>query len=257
MKYETDYTIFVIGFAVSVKGGDSLKPKILIKLVIDFSMTILLLCQMAYLLIGETIHEWTGSIMFVLFLLHNILNRKWYRNVFKGNYPIMRIFQTIINVLLIFSMIGLMISGIMLSRVVFAFLPIEGGMSFARTLHMLAAYWGFILMSIHLGLHWRMILGVIRKVFGNRKQTEKAKWVLRGSTVFFCGMGIYAFQKNHIADYLFIKSQFVFFDTEQLLILFFAENLAMMILWAGITYYVVQMIQKMEIRKKGEEKWKN
>ena len=30
----------------------------------DLAMTVLLLCQMAWLLIGETTHEWTGTAMF-------------------------------------------------------------------------------------------------------------------------------------------------------------------------------------------------
>lgn len=60
----------------------------------------------------------------------------------------------LLNVLLLAAMIGLMVSGVILSRVVFDFLPISGGTGFARTLHMLASYWGFIFMSLHLGLHW-------------------------------------------------------------------------------------------------------
>ena len=44
-----------------------------------------------------------------------------------------------------------------MSRVVFSFFSIEGGMGFARLLHMAAAYWGFFLMSAHLGLHWAMV----------------------------------------------------------------------------------------------------
>ena len=47
----------------------------MVKMGIDLAMTVLLLCQMSYLLIGETAHEWMGTAMFVLFLLHHALNR--------------------------------------------------------------------------------------------------------------------------------------------------------------------------------------
>ncbi len=47
-----------------------------IKMGIDLVMTILLLCQMAYMLIGETAHEWLGTAMFLLFIFHHIVNRK-------------------------------------------------------------------------------------------------------------------------------------------------------------------------------------
>lgn len=49
-------------------------------------------------------------------------------------------------------------SGIRLSRYVFIFLPGLGSAATARRLHMLASYWGLLLMSFHLGLNWGMVL---------------------------------------------------------------------------------------------------
>lgn len=227
--------------------------KTMIKMGIDLIMTVLLLCQMAYMLIGETAHEWMGAAMFILFILHHILNWRWHRNLAKGRYTGFRILQVIVNFLVFVCMIGLMVSGMIMSREVFAFLPIEGGMGFARILHMQAAYWGFILMSIHLGLHWGMIMGMARKVSGIQKASVARTWVLRGLALLICGFGIYAFLKHHIADYLFLRSQFVFFDMRQPLILFFGEYLAMMGLWVCIAYYAVSLLQKRS-GKKGRSK---
>ena len=216
----------------------------MLKMCIDFVMTVVLLCQMAYMLIGETAHEWMGTALFLLFILHHILNWRWYKNLSAGKYSAVRILQTIVDFLVLFSMIGLMISGIMMSREVFAFLPIGGGMGFARILHMLTAYWGFIFMSIHLGLHWGMIMGMIRKLSGTSKIVPVRTWILRVLAVIICCFGIYSFFKHNIADYLFVRSQFVFFDLEQPLILFFGEYLAMMGLWVCIAYYAVRLISK-------------
>lgn len=212
-------------------------------------MTVLLLCQMAYMLIGETAHEWIGTVMFALFILHHILNVKWYRNLIRGRYTVLRTVQTLVNFLLLFSMIGLMVSGIMMSREVFAFLSIDGGMGFARILHMLAAYWGFVLMSVHLGFHWGMVIGMVRKV-SKRNQTSKSRtWFLRALALLLCGTGIYAFLKNDLASYMLLKNQFVFFDMEQPLLLFFAEYIAMMGLWACIAYYAGRAFQRLSARK--------
>ena len=41
-----------------------------------------------------------------------------------------------LDLLLLLAMIGLMVSGILLSNHVFAFIDLHGGMSFARLLHM-------------------------------------------------------------------------------------------------------------------------
>lgn len=50
------------------------------------------------------------------------------------------------------DMIALPVSGILMSRHVFAFLEVVSGMALARTIHLLASYWGLILMSFHAGL---------------------------------------------------------------------------------------------------------
>ena len=145
-----------------------MKPKMVLKLVVDMIMTILLFLLMAYLLVGETVHEWMGLAMFILFIFHHALNWKWYRNLFRGKYTPLRIWQTVLNILLLAAMIALMVSGIILSREVFDFLDISGGMGIARTIHMLASYWGFLFMSMHLGLHWSMVMGMIRRAAGIR-----------------------------------------------------------------------------------------
>lgn len=53
-----------------------MKPKMIGKITVDLGMTILLMLLMAFELIGRTAHEWIGAGMFVLFILHHILNRK-------------------------------------------------------------------------------------------------------------------------------------------------------------------------------------
>ncbi len=49
-----------------------------IQLIIDITMAVLLPLLMAYSLIGEAFHEVVGTAIFVLFIVHHILNRKWY-----------------------------------------------------------------------------------------------------------------------------------------------------------------------------------
>lgn len=108
---------------------------------------------MGYQFWGEKAHEWAGMGIFILFLVHHILNLGWYKNLLKGNYPPFRIFQIVINVLALVSMLVLMYSSVILSRYVFSFLPIENGLALARRLHILGSHWGFLLMSLHIGLH--------------------------------------------------------------------------------------------------------
>lgn len=51
-----------------------MKPKQILKIITDIAMTAILLLLMAYSLVGEAVHEWLGIGMFVLFILHHVLN---------------------------------------------------------------------------------------------------------------------------------------------------------------------------------------
>lgn len=51
-----------------------MKTKSRVKIIVDLCMAIALLLLMAQALIGEVAHEWIGSGMFVLVIVHNILN---------------------------------------------------------------------------------------------------------------------------------------------------------------------------------------
>jgi len=62
------------------------KHNTMIKRIVDACMTVLLLCQMAYQVTGEVLHEWIGMGMTALVVIHQILNRKWYCAIFKGKY---------------------------------------------------------------------------------------------------------------------------------------------------------------------------
>lgn len=214
-----------------------MKKKQICRIVIDLLMTVLLLFLMARQITGDSAHEWLGAGMFVLWIAHHILNRKWYGRLFKGKYRPVRILQAVMNAALFCSMLGLMISGLILSREVFAFLPISGGIAFARSLHIVSAFWGFVLMALHFGLHWNRMLGVIRKVTGP-VSSKRMRIFLRMIAALIAGYGAYAFLKNQLLSYMFLTSHFVFFDYEKPVPLFFAEYMAMMWLFVFLAYYV-------------------
>lgn len=83
-----------------------MKQNTILKIVVDIGMTVMLLFLMTYELIGEAAHEWLGIGMFVLFIIHHILNRKWSRSVFKGKYTLFRIWQTVLVIGILFTMVG-------------------------------------------------------------------------------------------------------------------------------------------------------
>ena len=119
-----------------------MKPKTILKLAADIFMTLALFFLMGYHLWGEALHEWVGAGMFLLFIAHHFLNGYWHKTLFQGKYTPLRVFTLCIDLLVLASMLAQMYSGIVMSRYVFDFLPPIGGMSLARRLHILGAYWG-------------------------------------------------------------------------------------------------------------------
>lgn len=145
-----------------------MRSKQIVKIAVDIAMTAVLLLLMTYELIGQVFHELLGIIMFVLFILHHILNSRWIKNLIRGEYTALRTLQTVLVVSVLLSMAGSIFSGVVLSRHIFSFLPFGNGLSFARNMHMLSAYWGFVFMSLHLGFHWNMMMGMAKRLTKNR-----------------------------------------------------------------------------------------
>ena len=135
-----------------------------------------------------------------------------------------------------------------MSRYVFDFLPSIGGMSLARRLHILGAYWGFLLMNLHLGLHWNMILGMSRKAIDirNKSKIRSTIALLAGSVV--AGYGVQSFIRRDFPIYLLLKSEFVFFDYNESKILFTIDYLSLMGLCIFIAHYCAKIIRR--LRKK-------
>lgn len=228
-----------------------MKPKAIIKLSVDILMTLALLFLMGYHLWGDVLHEWVGAGMLLLFIAHHILNGYWHKSLFKGKYNTMRILTLCIDILVLVSMLAQMYSGIVMSRYVFDFLPPIGGMSLARRLHILGAYWGYILMSLHLGLHWNMILGMSRKAIGIKTKSKIRSIIAFIAGLMIAGYGVWSFISRDFSTYLFLKSEFVFLNYEELKILFYIDYLALMGFCIFMSHYITKMIQK--LRKKSEE----
>lgn len=154
-----------------------------------------------------------------------------------------RILQTLIAVLVLLTMRVQMFSGITLSKYVFSFIHIDGLTSVARMMHMLGVYWGFVLISLHLGLHRHL---VISKMKIKLKKSSKAKQMMFAFPSFIlAAYGIYAFISRGLADYMFLKNQFVFFDFTKPLILFFIDYLAIMALFVFVGYYCSKLIMRL------------
>ncbi len=206
--------------------------------IVDIVMTLLLLMSMTYELIGYVfeelfgidgyeygalIHEYIGTAFILLVMFHLWLNRRWLMNIFHGHYNAARSILVCSDIILIVDIFFILLSGLMMSRVL-GFESDEGmGMSFARTAHMLASYWGYVIMSFHAGLHIRNFPKIL---------------------IIPMLYGCYAFVKRQIYEYMFLITEFVFFDFEEPLIYFVIDYIAVMILFMSLGFYSMKLCRR-------------
>ena len=234
-----------------------------IRIIIDISMTVLLPLLMAYSLIGETFHEVVGTLIFVLFIVHHIINRKWYGALFtpkrtgemssghfyrKGKYNTRRIFQTALDMLLLVFMFLQPISGILMSKHLYTFLPALPISAQARRIHMMLAYWGYVLLCIHAGTHLAVPL---RKLFMKSKRIFAAVCAVSSCiSVYGCA----AFIKRGFPGYMSGSTLFAFFDYSEPRVFFFLDYLAIMILFMMTGCLAVYGLSKINRKRKAGER---
>lgn len=214
------------------------------RIIIDVLMYIIFIVLMGHHITENKIHEILGIVMFILFIIHNLLNIKFYKTIFKGKYNLKRLFLTSIDVLLLICFIGTIISSINISSDVFNSLKIQTK-SWGLKLHMLSTSWGFIMMSIHLGLHLNQLLNKINTKM--KKSTFEYIYYLLFMVLII--YGIYSFIKqNYISD-MFVLSPFKAYNFDESPIVFYLHTCGSSLCISLIIY----LINNFKIKNRKEE----
>ena len=109
---------------------------------------------------------------------------------------------------------------------------------------MAVSHWGFVLMALHLGLHWGMFMGLAKKAF-KLKQPSRACKIL--FPILGAGIAIYGlivFIRRDLLTYMLVRTQFVFLDFGESIPLFYLDHLAMMGTFVFLAYYVSKLLRK-------------
>lgn len=209
--------------------------------ILDAVMVLVMPVLMAYSLVGEAFHEWMGVAITIAFLVHHILNYHWIKGISKGHYSVSRFVNLVVNLLLAIVMVLLPLSGILMSRHVLASWRVASLTGTARMVHLLTSYWGYLLMSFHIGLHGSSIKACLPK---RKRRFAVYRAVAYLGLALVCSYGIYAFIHRNLAEYLFLKTQFVFFDYSEPVALFLLDYLSIMVLVACIGYALICLLRR-------------
>ena len=224
-----------------------MKKSTVVKRIIDVALTVTLLLLMAFQVTEQLAHEWLGITMFALTIVHQILNRKFYAAIFKGKYSPLRVFQLIANVLLLLSFVCTALSGMMMSRFATPFMNGILPSSVVRQGHLALSHWSFVLMGLHLGLHF----GIVTSRMKNRTVKIVLGIVMTGISVY----GFYLFFKSDMLNYMLFKNPFAFLDYSKQWWLVILENLAMLLAWGFAAYLLSLFMRSITKKEKRKAAW--
>ena len=200
---------------------------------LDILMTLLSIILMGGTMFfpDDRVHQICGISLIVNWVVHVVLNRRWYGSLFKGNYQPYRIMQIIVNLGVLICALLLMISGLLMAW----FIPadwVDGALEFARITHLLASHWYYIFISFHIGLHGAMLAGKM-KIHG---------FVPRIICILISLYGIYAFIIRGVWKYMLGLQQFFFFDFNRGYVLFALDYISIIVLFGTTVYYLGKLI---------------
>ena len=174
-----------------------------IKIIIDIIMFIIFVYLMGYRAgRGLFLHGVFGCVLFALFIIHHLLNIRWYAGLGKGKYNWTRKSFAVIDFILLVIMILMAISSVMMSGNVFAFSTFIAT-QFARDLHVSSTAWGFIFMGLHLGLHTNSSFKkLVRSI--KKKNKKYLLYLYRFLFFIFLILGIFYFIKSELWKSMFM-----------------------------------------------------
>ncbi|MFD0825439.1 DUF4405 domain-containing protein [Neobacillus sp. M.A.Huq-85] len=143
------------------------------RIVLDLLMAITFVLLMdPRVLNGLPFHEVAGLVIGVAILTHIGLNYRWVINttkkIFDPKLPKKTKFSYLLNILLLISMATVIITGILISRIVFPSLAVQGGHSI-RGIHSFSADATLALVGLHVGVHWQWVMSIFKKAFKSKE----------------------------------------------------------------------------------------
>jgi hypothetical protein len=148
------------------------------KIMLDIIMTVLFVILIYAYDTGLAFHEIAGLVISALFTVHIILNWSWIKsvtkNLFTSKIKKKSRLMYVLNAALLISAGTIIITGIMISRVVFDF-GLNGETHTLVAVHKWTAYTCLGLFAIHIAMNWRFVTVSLRNMFRNYNGSKLRK----------------------------------------------------------------------------------
>lgn len=221
----------------------------LIRLVLDGVAAALLLFAFSYYWQGNVAHEVAGLAMFALLVVHVAFHRRWFTTLVKAPRARRDKFNIGLTLLLLVGMLVLLSTSLVISETVFLDLRWDDDFT-ARKIHVGIAYWLLVIVAIHLGLRWSLLISTARRLFGLAEANAFRTAVLRlvAIAIAIAVQGAYSVLALNLCYRLLFQMALDWWSFEESVVGFFGHCSAVMGLCIFLTHYTMRGLER--IRRK-------
>lgn len=218
-----------------------------IRLILDFGSLALVVVCLAYWWLGNLSHELFGTALFALVVVHNVFNRRWYANAPRNLGDGSRLVNAVTIACLAVAMAVMLVTSALISRDLFPFLSLDGAFA-VREIHMFAAYWLLMILALHLGTRWSVVMNVFRGVFGIERPNVFRSAALRLLTFAAGAWGVHSTIEMGFGSKLMLTYTLDMWDFNESALGFLLNYGSIVCLYAAVAHYAMSMLRR---RKSG------
>ncbi|WOS64413.1 DUF4405 domain-containing protein [Sinorhizobium fredii] len=222
-----------------------------LRLSLDFLAICLVIACLAYWWLDNLSHELFGTALFTLVILHNVFNRRWYGTASKGRRDAARIFNILTVICLAMAMLIMLVTSLLISRDVFHFMSLDGAFAI-REIHMFAGYWLLLIIAVHLGTRWTVVMNVFRGTLGLQGRSLFRTALARGLAFAIAGWGVQSSFQMAFGSKLMLTYTLDMWDFAESTSGFFLNYASIVGLYASITHYGLIGVRSRRLAREGE-----
>ncbi len=213
-----------------------------LRLFLDFLAICLVIACLGYWWLDNLSHELFGTALFILVIIHNVFNRRWYGRVSKDRRDAVRIFNILTVICLATAMLIILVTSLLISRDIFYFMSLDGAFAI-REIHMFAGYWLLLIIAIHLGTRWTVAMAVFRGMFGVQKRSLFRACLARTTGLAIAAWGVKSSFEMAFGSKLMLTYTLDMWDFTESTLGFFLNYGSIVGLYASITHYSLVVIR--------------
>ena len=161
----------------------------------------------------------------------------WHKALFKGKYTALRTVQTAVNFLLSFAVLGCAVSGVLISQHIFS-VGSGSTIELGRQGHLVVTAWAFVLMTMHLGLHWSIFAAIGKNISMSEKARRNLHILVCVLVAGLCLYGLYQFVDRRFWEELFHRIDYQKgYDDSQSLTAYFVGTAALSAPFIAAAHY--------------------